>query len=73
MSCEKLCVFCNHLKCEYDGGSNCETCGYDQYADMECGKDLWKNKPYVMGEDFLHDFRDVILQAKTCPEFEAAK
>lgn len=74
---EKLCVFCHHM--EFDDG------GYGEYADpasMTCKKGHWVGKnrsSYTNGAiemysgDDLGKFREVILLAAKCPDYDGPK
>lgn len=69
---EKLCVFCEHLKWDYEmGGGGCETCGYggEGNAEMSCHRGHWNWGGYAE----LKDYREKILTALTCPDFKQVK
>jgi hypothetical protein len=69
---EKLCVFCKDWY--FDGGDT----GYSEYtpgynASMGCYKDRWKKGTKsisIMNIYSQEEFRKIILQAQTCPDYE---
>ncbi len=65
MAIEKVCVFCEHLEFDYDTG-NCPTCDYGTYAKMSCAKNRWETDINYS----LVEYRQFILQAAKCPDYE---
>lgn len=62
---EKLCVFCRHFYLSMGYGDLSEvTPGMD--AEISCGKRRWRMEDYFVERDF----RNFILLANTCPEYE---
>lgn len=71
MSCEKLCVFCTNWV--FDGGEpdySELTPGYAGYID--CAKRRFEQVKFInLGSP--REFRQVILAAKTCPDYDQVK
>jgi hypothetical protein len=65
---EKLCVFCKHLKYS-DGGWG----DYAEAASLNCkkGRDL-RPSGYQSVYD-VEDFREMILTAQNCPDYDEAR
>lgn len=66
---EKLCVFCKHI--------NMDTMGchgdYPDPATFECTKRHFQNVDKgSWGDGLGEEFRQVILMAETCPDYEVA-
>ena len=67
---EKLCVFCVYLEFDYDlDDGSCPTCGSYPEFEMGCKKGYWKEDI----EFSLKTYREKILTAKKCADYEVAE
>ena len=63
---EKLCVFCKHLTL-YEGWYSPDS-SYGDCGTVECEKRHWE----IILNGFDDEFREKILQAETCPDYDQA-